>query len=73
MSASRPTVLPSRAIVLRTCARAAVAALAGLPTHIIPLAVYKQPTSGTPEELRAYENISAAAIMAAALKLIKKQ
>lgn len=47
--------------------------LAGMKTPIVSLAVRKQPTSGTPEELRAYEGISAKAIVAAALTLTKRR
>jgi len=40
-----------------------------MATPVIPLAVRKVPMSGKPEELLAYEEIDAAAIMRAVQKL----
>lgn len=50
---------------------AVATALVGSQTHMVSLAVTKEPRSGKPEELRRYENIDAAAIVSTAIKLLK--
>lgn len=52
---------------------AVMAELAGNQKPIVSLSVGKQPTSGTPEELRTFENIDARAIVTAALKMLKRK